>query len=765
MKSQERIYQSSQNEPEGSPKLPDAINEKVKEIEGKYGKPLPEVLKDREEVLERIAKMVGSDFGMKVQFGQVGGGSYFVPEDPQIPRDQWNSIKLDPLTLLEAEGTDEFVAAHEGAHRAITRTIEQVALKPKHEIAKFSEKVGRSYIFNALEDPAVNDWVRSLYPRIGGVMDAAYDTQFEKEGAVMSTPQIQQMTATLGYVPHFVTFGSETMRNWHKKNYSQNLPASVRDALERTERAVNSFHKEIPYSNPTERDVLQKAKIRWQVYEKGIWPLVQKLIEDDMLDEKLKQYLKDQLQKALDESGEGKKGKDAGTPQPGGGQSLEELMKQFGFDEKEKAEMREKMRQALERKKEAMKAAGEKLQNGTMTQAEYDEAMQEATGGMPVDMKSMSDSMKKKLGDALRNESKEKQAEMESRAQESLEKAEDAANDALRAKIGPREKSHEERRGHATHTSQSAREKAEEIARELEKKKAEQDTFDAWQKQETEKRTEWEKAVSARGPLIDELYRRIEEYFQKRRHPRWKQGYSAGQRLDLRSAMQFEADPRNYVRLWEKKTIPEKHDYSFVILNDQSGSMREGNKAENGLIATAMVVEVLTAIGIKNEVLGFTTPREGSQGKFKNYVEVYKSFDEDLNEMRETLMPRLSQMVHEGGGATPTYTATEIASERLASQAEPTRHQANFLIVPTDGTPYQDPKDSSLEGLRDLNKRLSEERDQVIIGMGIGEGIQEENLKLAYGEGRYVYARNPEEFPEKMAALLDAIFTQTQGVQ
>src|SRR3989344_3850144 len=202
MKSQERIYQSSQNEPEESPKLPDAINEKVKEIESKYGKPLPEVLKDREEVLERIAKMVGSDFGMKVQFGQVGGGSYFVPEDPQIPRDQWNSIKLDPLTLLEAEGTDEFVAAHEGAHRAITRTIEQVALKPKHEIAKFSEKVGRSYIFNALEDPAVNDWVRSLYPRIGGVMDAAYDTQFEKEGAVMSTPQIQQMTATLGYVPH-----------------------------------------------------------------------------------------------------------------------------------------------------------------------------------------------------------------------------------------------------------------------------------------------------------------------------------------------------------------------------------------------------------------------------------------------------------------------------------------------------------------------------------------------------------------------------------
>lgn len=758
MKSQEPIYQSNQPHDPATPSLPSAVQEKIKEIEKKYSKPLAEVLDDRRNVLDRIAKMVGNDFGMHVAFGQIGGGSYFVSEDPQVPKDKWNSITFDPLILLEAEGTDEFVAAHEGAHRAITRTIAQVGLKPAYEIAKLSEKVGRAYIFNVLEDPAVNDWVRGLYPRIGGIIDATYDEQFAKEGAVMSTPQIQQITSSLGYVPNFVTFGSETMRRWHKKSYSQTLPPAVRDALDQTERFVQSFHREIPYSNPTERDIMHKAKTRWQIYDAGIWPLVQKLIEEDLIDENLKQYLKDQLQKALD----AEHGKTDASQQSG--QNLEELMKQFGFDDVEKKEMREKMQQALERKKEAMKNAEAKLENGTMTQIEHDEAAKDITEGLPLDMKSMSGALKKKIEDALGTESKGKQGEMSAKAQQSLEHAEDVANESLRAKLGSHEQSHAERREHKTTTTQAEREATERIAQELAKQKSEENAFSAWQQQEHAKLTEWEKVASARGPLIDKLYRRIEEYFQKRRHPRWKPGYSAGQRLDLRTAMQFEADPRNYVRLWEKKTIPEKRDHAFEILNDQSGSMREGGKAENDLIAKAMVVEVLTALGIRNEVLGFTTPQGG--GKHKDYVEVYKSFDQDLNEMRETLMPELSQIVHDGGGMTPTYTATEIASSRLAqwSHVGTARDRASFLIVITDGRPQGDPKNSSLEGLRDLNTRLSAERDQVIIGMGIGEGIREEDLKLAYGEHRYVYAKTPEEFPEKMAALLEAIFTQTQAV-
>jgi len=181
--------------------------------------------------------------------------------------------------------------------------------------------------------------------------------------------------------------------------------------------------------------------------------------------------------------------------------------------------------------------------------------------------------------------------------------------------------------------------------------------------------------------------------------------------------------------------------------------MRDGKKAENDLIAKAMVVEVLTVLGIPCEVLGYSS-------SFADVVKKYKSFDEDLNEERERLMPELSRIIEEGGGGTPTLKATEIASASLALQ-ERTRTSAHFLITITDGKPT----DGTIEELQSLVKSLTKENDQVIIGVGIGEGISEENLKVAYGEDRYVYARNPEEFPKKMAALIEAIFTQSQGIK
>ncbi len=64
------------------------------------------------ETLKIIAQRVGGDFGMKVELGKPGGGSYFNPED--------RSITFDPLHIKENPEKAKFVAGHEGAHRAIT---------------------------------------------------------------------------------------------------------------------------------------------------------------------------------------------------------------------------------------------------------------------------------------------------------------------------------------------------------------------------------------------------------------------------------------------------------------------------------------------------------------------------------------------------------------------------------------------------------------------------------------------------------------------
>ncbi len=732
---------------------------KVTEIEAKYGRPLDEVIKEKTGVLGTIARMVGSDFVMQANFGTPGEGSFFVPEDKTIPSDRWNTINLDPLILLDFDGADEFVAAHEGAHRAITRTLDQARLKTKSEQDKYATKIGWAFIHNALEDPAVNDWVSSVYPRISEIMDRNYDKQFLEEGSVMSTPQIEQMVAMLGYVPDFVRFGSEIMRYWHTGQYSDNLPENVRAALEATASSARNFYRTIPYAYPTEREVLLKAKSRWQTYEKEIWPYVQDMLEQDMTDEKLKQYLKNQLQQTMEQRNE------QGQPQngQGQGQSLEQLMDEFGFTPEEKQEMRDKMKGALDRKEGQKQSLRKKLASGEISQEEFDEQSQKMGDSLPIDMKSLPDSAKQKMADKLSGEPQEIQDQVDTTAKESLEQVEDMVNEELKGKLGPKEESHQERRQRQVRDQEAQRQRDQRLAEEAEERKRQDEEYKKYLQEQAGKKNHWEKAMSTHSKEIDELYQEIEDLFQKRRHPRWEKGHPSGQRLNMSAAMQYEADPRNYLMLWERKTIPDKMDYRFLFQIDLSNSTNQGQIRANEFNGTVVADEVVTALGIPSAIVGYTT---GLGGRGDEVVKIYKGFDDDLNTDADRLRPQLSKLMDEGKGYTPTIEATRISSALLRGQSQQVRENAHFLIVVTDGVPTTVSGESvDLKKLKQENDRLAEENNQVIIGMGIGPGINEEALREAYGEGRYVYAKNQRDFPAKTAALLRAIFFQTQGVE
>lgn len=732
---------------------------KVAEIEAKYGRPLDEVIREKEGVLGTIARMVGSDFGMKASFGIPGEGSFFVPEDKTMPADKWNTINLDPLILLEFDGADEFVAAHEGAHRAITRTLDQVRLKTKKEQDSYASKIGWSSIHNMLEDPAVNDWVSTLYPRISNIMERNYDGQFKEEGAVMSTPQIEQMVAMLGYVPDFVRYGSEVMRYWHKGYYSDNLPESVKTALEATASNTQSFYRTLPYTYPTEREVIAKAKSRWQTYEKEIWPFVQDMIEQDMTDEKLKQFLKNHLQQALkqkDQEGQG---------QQGPGRSLEELMDEFGFSPEEKKDLRGKIQEALDRKEKQKEQLKEKLANGEISQDEFDKQNQEVDSSLPVDMKSIG-SAKQKIADKLSGESKEVQDQVNQAAQESLEHAEDQVNEQLRGKLGPKEETHQQRRERQVKNQEAERERAQKLAEEAAERRRLADADKKYWQEQDAGRTHWERAVSSHAKEINELYQEIEDLFQKRRHPRWEKGHPSGQRLNMSAAMQYEADPRNYLRLWERKTIPDKLDHRFLFLIDLSSSTQQGEIRKNEFEGAAVAEEVVTALGIPSAIVGYTTGLEGkdNEGEENAVIKIYKGFEEDLNTSRDRLQLQLSKLLDQKGGVTPTLEATQVASAMLRLQSQQVRENAHFLIVITDGRPTNlSGQHLDLTILKRENDRLAEDNNQIIIGMGIGSGINEDDLREAYGEGRFVYAKNQRDFPSRMGVLLRSIFFQTQG--
>lgn len=738
------------------------IAKKVTEIESRYGRSINEIVEARGQVLGTIARMVGSDFGMQAHFGEIGGGNRFFPDDNSVPENLRNSVELDPLILLEFDGADEFVAAHEGAHRAITRTLDQVGLKTKKDQDGLASKIGWSAIHNMLEDPAVNDWVGSVYPRISEIMNRNYDEGFQKiaeagSDAVMMVSSTQELVAILGYIPDFVRFGSEVIHFWHLDNYSSDLAPNIRDALSSTQSAAKRFYIDIPYQYPTEKEVLSKAKSRWQTYEKEIWPYVQDLIQNDLTDEKIKQYLKNQLQQAIDQQNQ------QGQSQNGQGQNLEELMDQFGFNPQEKQEMRDKMNQALDRKADQGQKLREKLASGEISQEEFDEQNQKVDDSLPIDMKSLTSSAKQKMADKLSDEAQETQDQIDQSAKKSLEETEDLVNEELRGKLGPKEETHEERRERQVKDQKAERQRAQKLAEEAAERRIQEEQYKKYLKEQEAKKTHWEKSVSAHATQIDDLYKDIEDLFQKRRHPRWEKGHPSGQRLNMSAAMQYEADPRNYLRLWERKTIPDKMDYRFLFQIDLSNSTNRGQIRDNEFNGTVVADEVVTALGIPSAIVGYTTEL-GDKGT--EMVKIYKGFDDDLNTDADRLRPQLSKLMEEGNGYTPTIEATRISSVLLRGQSQQVRENAHFLIVVTDGVPTTiSGQRVDLKMLREENDRLAAENNQVIIGVGIGPGIDEDDLREAYGEGRFVYARNQGTFPGKMADLLRAIFFQTQTVE
>lgn len=78
----------------------------------------------------------------------------------------------------------------------------------------------------------------------------------------------------------------------------------------------------------------------------------------------------------------------------------------------------------------------------------------------------------------------------------------------------------------------------------------------------------------------------------------------SGPRLDLKSAMQFEADPRRYRQLWERLRRPQRPDPHFIVLADVSGSM-SGERAEATFDALVLLREVCLRTGIALSIVAF----------------------------------------------------------------------------------------------------------------------------------------------------------------
>lgn len=111
----------------------------------------------------------------------------------------------------------------------------------------------------------------------------------------------------------------------------------------------------------------------------------------------------------------------------------------------------------------------------------------------------------------------------------------------------------------------------------------------------------WKRIAPAADRLGEELLRVLVP----RQRLRWSSGHPWGPRLDLRRAMQFEADRQTYRSLWSRPILPHRRDPAVLLLVDRSSSMIQDGLADRALEGTVLLTEVCRRIGVASAVWSF----------------------------------------------------------------------------------------------------------------------------------------------------------------
>jgi hypothetical protein len=747
-----------------------------------------EISEEDWQTLKIIAQRVGGDFGMEVKLGEPGGGSFFYPED--------GSITFDPLHIKENPELAKFIAGHEGSHRAITPHPKELGLS-EEKIRELYSQIGFGYLQNVIEDSAVNNWMTKRFPGLKEYTQKTYDEQFKEEGAILSTPEVRRIAAQLGYWPRFAQYGSEIIRDWHQKRFSQKLDPAVEKALERTIDDARKSRTTIPNPERVERkEIIQTAQERFRINTEYIWPEVKKLVEMDLHTEEQRQMLEDfrQKQKELEQ----KRKEMEQAQKEGNTQRQEELQKEIERLEKEldpfnslpedvKKELQEQIdkavREATEKLNKEIEEREKQIEEARKKQEELEKEIKEleekAKSAQGKEKEELEKQIQEKKAEKLAQEMKQKQAEKELKdIQDALDNIqfgeempypEDKLSEKTKQELEklfnklPRQKREElkdraqkqledfedaineelegklnpdKSESHKERREREVKEReAERKEREMEKEREEIEK--KLEELRREKMTEYDKAYEEVADIINSLYIRLKRFFLPERHPKWRKGYPTGSRLDLTKAMQAEADPRYLEKIWERKTIPHKFDYRFSILVDLSGSM-QGEKIEETFKGVVVLAEVLEKLGIQYEIIGFSDSSK-----------IFKEWKEKLS---KELRGKLSGMKTWCVGGTATTEATQKAYQELLKNLG----KDNFLITLTDGQP------NNAESLKEILKKIANEKRVKLVGIGLGpdtEFVKDfykaafslEKLKVSEKERR----QGQKDFAEAFADLLE----------
>lgn len=638
--------------------------------------------------IELTSKFYGGDFNVKFQAGPAWAITY----DTDPP-----TIIFPEKDLMEKSWQcNLFASMHEGGHRDITW------IDPY-----FHQSEATRFLFNAVEDPRVNNWVMSKFKGTAPYLDAFYKENFPID-------QKEPFNDTL--VPPNIQYGLGLIHYWF---YGEEHPGiknrHVLDVLKRTrEDAINAYNM-LPGTIKVTREPGDKLSVTSATYEKMVINLprigqITALGQPDI-----------SAVRRID--------KDTFILTTGRGHE-EVLLLPEGKSRNLTINIRPSEREKIRAAQKSARIIKEKIIPA------YQELVKEATE-------------KQKQG---KGGSGSGASMTDEQAREQIEKKSQEAADALDRKI-PVDKESEgvlspdkslprEHMGTEPPVSEVPKEMKEDNTSEgkLEKRpkgnvfpidkpltiyeraKLDQKMNESVKKHQDSRLSRKERAELGQdmkgtiekhltrydhyylqvAQLIEQLYGMLDNELHKDIKPKYRGDYITGPKLNLRKAMSVEET--GDTDIWLRRVKPTKRSFTFTLVLDESGSMRGGKstKSTNALLGAVLVEEVLSRLGIDFSILGYSDDPT-----------THKRFEQRFEYMDKNLL--ISEMIgaFDRGRGNVETTVLKQAIEQIDS----TNGETKTIIFFTDG---QLCTDCSAEEFRQL-LTLAEKRHIYVIGIGIGE--------------------------------------------
>lgn len=246
--------------------------------------------------------------------------------------------------------------------------------------------------------------------------------------------------------------------------------------------------------------------------------------------------------------------------------------------------------------------------------------------------------------------------------------------------------------------------------------------------------------LPSRQALVAQVRLALSKVFPPEAAPTWTRDHPSGRRLDLRRALQGQADPRQNRHLWQRRSQPTRADAAVLLLVDLSGSMARDGRIGAAVLATSVCAQALREWHIPTAIVGF-----------QDELVPIAGFDEPWT---PALAQRIAAMAQEvegtrpGGHNRPSNNDDGPCLREAAALLLRRGEQQRVLVVLSDGRPSG--RRSTAADLHGAIADLQKVPRLALAGLGVGEGTRHVERFYPDAQGGVPV----EAFPAQLAATL-----------